>query len=846
MASFFSRKKANKNVLVIDGATSTLPSITASPPPSASPQSPCQPLSPNSPMSPMPMLDSPSPALNVKKVKKRGLFSKLFKSSKSPKSPSTNPPSSSSSSMLGIFRRKEKKKTLIKNDKGEEEEREISVSITVSRIPRNTDDDEDGGLGSNDSDDILIYPIFGVPLIKILEVKQSMNNQLSSLSSSSSSSISSPVQMLALPKQIIDVCEYIRFSGLKSEGLFRVSGETGSIKEMKEKLDRGEELELTSSQLNINDLSGLFKLYWRSLPEPLFPYHFYDSLLASVDEKNWSGMELLIQQFPEPNRTIIDYLILFLGEVALYGSENRMTPMNLAVCFAPNLMRMKEEKVERVMIDAPKIIAVIQRLIETKRQFILNERQKEEEEEKIKLEMEEKIRQQKIQTKLLQKQQQEQQQILNSQQQQQQKQLLIQEELEKQKQIEIQQSIENEIEQQLIQQEKEQKDREIAARAKAKAFAEQQIAKAQELKRKINTPVILTTTPELTTAAVRVRAGSDGEVYTNNNNNNSNNNKNDSKPQVPTFFAIENNEQFHFNINASKLDKNNSSSILPPMDSSPLPVVILMPSQQTKNLTSVDQRRQWSQIGLQQQQQPRAVDDFAVAAASPFRLTVTSDDGEVTSQSLPVIKNDETEEVAENQATVIENKNSQQYNYDVDEDDDEEVGVLTIHHRSPSNSIESERDRINSSSELGIVGVSEMDEDDLIQLMNCMTISSTSPANPVHPSSSSTSSLPLWAQRQEERKRADEIAKLEASLRERAAHVEELRQKEETDRRDRMTQEKAAAKSKLSSAQQQQTTNGKIINNNENRTELSIVAERVTSGVSKPSADEFDYWTQMY
>lgn len=471
MSSFFTRKKAvvippaltkpndpSVNVSsqsITQTAATTLPSITASPPPSASPISQPSVHQPYSPISPSPFDDPINLALcptgpvdvNVKKVKKKSLLSKLFTSKpKDPKevaaqlaaAPSKD--GKSKKSMLSIFRRKTKKKLIVKNERGEDEEREISVSVTVSRIPRALDEDDDG-LGATEVDDVLIYPIFGVPLVKIFEVK--------------AAELGAERVTLALPKQIIDVCEYIRFTGLKNEGLFRVSGESASIKEMKEKLDRGEELELTREQLNPHDLTGLFKLYWRSLPEPLFPFSAYDELLHAVDEKDWTLVSQLVDQFPEPNRTIVDYLVSFLGEVAIHGDSNRMTPMNLAVVFAPNLMRMKEERVDRVMTDAPKIIGVIRRLIEVKCQAISDERAREDAEEKAKLEAEAQMAQQ---TRTARAQAEAQAKAMKA--------------------SEAQAAIEAEMDEMRMDGERrEQEAREAAARAKAKAFAQAQIEK---------------------------------------------------------------------------------------------------------------------------------------------------------------------------------------------------------------------------------------------------------------------------------------------------------------------------------------------------------------------------------
>jgi hypothetical protein len=59
------------------------------------------------------------------------------------------------------------------------------------------------------------------------------------------------------------------FLGIKEEGIFRLSGSSTHIKELRESVDRGEELDLTPVR-DEHVVTGLLKLYFRELPESLF------------------------------------------------------------------------------------------------------------------------------------------------------------------------------------------------------------------------------------------------------------------------------------------------------------------------------------------------------------------------------------------------------------------------------------------------------------------------------------------------------------------------------------------------------------------------------------------------
>ncbi len=60
----------------------------------------------------------------------------------------------------------------------------------------------------------------------------------------------------------------------------------------------------------------------------------------------------IVGQVPEANKQILDYLFSFLKKVANNEEHNKMGAMNLAILFAPNLMRPKIESVDNMMNPA--------------------------------------------------------------------------------------------------------------------------------------------------------------------------------------------------------------------------------------------------------------------------------------------------------------------------------------------------------------------------------------------------------------------------------------------------------------------------------------------------------------
>ena len=76
---------------------------------------------------------------------------------------------------------------------------------------------------------------------------------------------------------------------------------------------------------DVNALSGLVKLYFRELPEALFTDKLYpqlvDSMALSDPDAKERCMIALRNSLPEPNRTVVNYLIAhlvkYVGDIRL-------------------------------------------------------------------------------------------------------------------------------------------------------------------------------------------------------------------------------------------------------------------------------------------------------------------------------------------------------------------------------------------------------------------------------------------------------------------------------------------------------------------------------------------------
>lgn len=157
-----------------------------------------------------------------------------------------------------------------------------------------------------------------------------------------------PVIVPALTKAIIDK------GGLKEQGIFRVAPASQDITTAIRKLESGS---IAVDGDNPHVPAALLKTWLRDLAEPLFPFSLYEKCIsvgAEADKylpataSKATGLQSLQPKFQEVcssldplNRRVLCYLLEFLQKVILPENvgANKMTAHNLAIVFAPNLVR---------------------------------------------------------------------------------------------------------------------------------------------------------------------------------------------------------------------------------------------------------------------------------------------------------------------------------------------------------------------------------------------------------------------------------------------------------------------------------------------------------------------------
>ncbi|KAI9762162.1 MAG: Rho-type gtpase-activating protein [Candelina submexicana] len=169
-----------------------------------------------------------------------------------------------------------------------------------------------------------------------------------------------------IPSIVTRCIEEVQLRGMDIEGIYRKSGGAGQVKIIQEGFEASEDYDISDPDLDINAVTSALKQYFRKLPTPLVTYDVYDKILESNDipdtQQRVSVLTHAIHQLPQRHRDCFNFLIFHLARVAEREKENLMTPLNLAVVFAPTIMR--PLSLEREMNDMHMKNQAIQFLIE--------------------------------------------------------------------------------------------------------------------------------------------------------------------------------------------------------------------------------------------------------------------------------------------------------------------------------------------------------------------------------------------------------------------------------------------------------------------------------------------------
>eukprot|EP00591_Stephanopyxis_turris_P011781 CAMPEP_0195510588 /NCGR_PEP_ID=MMETSP0794_2-20130614/3196_1 /TAXON_ID=515487 /ORGANISM="Stephanopyxis turris, Strain CCMP 815" /LENGTH=443 /DNA_ID=CAMNT_0040638039 /DNA_START=126 /DNA_END=1457 /DNA_ORIENTATION=+ len=150
-----------------------------------------------------------------------------------------------------------------------------------------------------------------------------------------------------VPLFLIQLESLLQKHALGQEGLFRIPPPQDDLNHAQKLIDSNKTPTFfaapTLEPEEVNIIGTLYKLFFRRLPEPLIPFDKYDALITAQssheEEVIVRGIEGAVISMPREHRNTLLHLVQFLTLVAVQSQSNKMGMSNLALIFAPSILR---------------------------------------------------------------------------------------------------------------------------------------------------------------------------------------------------------------------------------------------------------------------------------------------------------------------------------------------------------------------------------------------------------------------------------------------------------------------------------------------------------------------------
>uniref|UniRef100_A0A8C7NKG3 Rho GTPase-activating protein 15 n=1 Tax=Oncorhynchus mykiss TaxID=8022 RepID=A0A8C7NKG3_ONCMY len=176
-----------------------------------------------------------------------------------------------------------------------------------------------------------------------------------------------------VPKFVRQCVEAVEKRGLEADGIYRVSGNLATIQKLRFLVDQEEEFNLDDSQWeDIHVVTGALKMFFRELPEPLFPFPLFELFVEAISEyTKVQVIKKLVLQLPKPNQDTMRVLFRHLQKILTCSRKNLMSTQGISIVFGPTLMWpeldcgnmavnmvYQNQIVEFILIESPEIFGL--------------------------------------------------------------------------------------------------------------------------------------------------------------------------------------------------------------------------------------------------------------------------------------------------------------------------------------------------------------------------------------------------------------------------------------------------------------------------------------------------------
>lgn len=170
----------------------------------------------------------------------------------------------------------------------------------------------------------------------------------------------------SLPKPVADMLMQLRKKGPSTEGVFRKTCNNKNMRDVREQLNSGLEVDLEAQPVLL--LVGLLKSFLKELPGSLLVSNLYDSWVSALDNEDPrqrdQEVRKVLDELPGANWVLLQHLLCVLHHILQSADTNKMDAYNLAVCIGPTLLQLDGVPLDEQKDRIEKVTALTQFLIE--------------------------------------------------------------------------------------------------------------------------------------------------------------------------------------------------------------------------------------------------------------------------------------------------------------------------------------------------------------------------------------------------------------------------------------------------------------------------------------------------
>lgn len=114
------------------------------------------------------------------------------------------------------------------------------------------------------------------------------------------------------------------------EGIYRKSGGSSQVSQVKQGFEDNEEYDISDPDLDIHAITSTLKNYFHRLPNPLITYEAYDAFLAagaqSIPGQKAKAMHEALKDIPRQHYDTLQFLVFHLSRVIQHAKDNLVSP----------------------------------------------------------------------------------------------------------------------------------------------------------------------------------------------------------------------------------------------------------------------------------------------------------------------------------------------------------------------------------------------------------------------------------------------------------------------------------------------------------------------------------------